>query len=342
MQSLSRVTRASALLACAVAVLVATSASASAPTKALPRGAKVVAKIPIPPETGGIAIGEGAVWTTSWGASRLTRIDPAGNTVAAGITVKPVKPCPPSPDPCGEMAAGNGAVWVGLSTDNAVARVDPQTNSVTAMIPVGPQPGAIATSPGAVWVANAGGPSVSRIDPATNKVLATIRVGPAKARSDRMDVTFGGGAVWATVSELGAVVRIDPATNKVTAKITLSWMTSGQPCGILAAYQSAVWAASAHCPASSGLGTVTRIDARTNKPTKVVTGFKAPIGLAFGFGSIWVADLDSQAIIRINPRSGRIVGRLPVGGKPIRLGVGFGSLWVRDDTGRVLRIKPLG
>jgi YVTN family beta-propeller protein len=240
------------------------------------------------------------------------------------------------------MAAGNGAVWVALTTDNAVARVDPQAGTVTTTIPVGPQPGAIAVSPGAIWVANAGGPSVSRIDPATNKVVATIRVGPTKARSDRMDVTFGGGTVWATLSELGEVVRIDPATNKVTATIKLSWMTSGQPCGILAAHQSAVWAASAHCPASSGFGTVTRIDPHTNKPAKIVTGFKAPIGIAVAFGSVWVADLDAQSIFRINPRSGRIVARLPVGGKPIRLVVGFGSVWVRDDTGRVLRIKPLG
>jgi len=66
----------------------------------------------------------------------------------------------------------------------------------------------------------------------------------------------------------------------------------------------------------------------------------APIGLAAGFGSVWVADLDSKAIDRISPRTGRIVARLPVGGLPVRLAVGFGSVWVRDDTGRVLRIKP--
>jgi streptogramin lyase len=71
-----------------------------------------------------------------------------------------------------------------------------------------------------------------------------------------------------------------------------------------------------------------------------VAGFKTPIGLTLGFGSVWVADLDTKAISRINPRTGRIVARLRVGGLPIRLAVGFGSIWVRDDTGRVLRIKP--
>ena len=84
MKRLNRVTRASAALACAIALVGAVSASASAPSKPLPRGAKVVAKIAIPREGGGIAVGEGAVWTTSWGVSQLTRIDPATNTVTPG------------------------------------------------------------------------------------------------------------------------------------------------------------------------------------------------------------------------------------------------------------------
>jgi hypothetical protein len=127
----------------------------------------------------------------------------------------------------------------------------------------------------------------------------------------------------------------------VTATIKWSWQL-GQPCGFLAADEGAVWAAGAHCPSSSGYGVVTRIDARTNKPTKVVKGFKAPIGLGLAFGSVWVADLDSKAVDRINPRTGRIVAHLPVGGLPILVEVGFGSVWVRDDTGRVLRIRPQG
>jgi hypothetical protein len=65
-----------------------------------------------------------------------------------------------------------------------------------------------------------------------------------------------------------------------------------------------------------------------------------PIGLALGLGSLWVAELDSKVIDRVNPRTARIVGRLRVGGYPVHLGVGFGSVWARDDTGRVLRIQP--
>jgi len=64
--------------------------------------------------------------------------------------------------------------------------------------------------------------------------------------------------------------------------------------------------------------------------------------LALGFGSLWVDDLDAKAIDRVDPRTGRLVARLHVGGYPVRLAIGFGSIWVRDDLGRVLRINPAG
>jgi hypothetical protein len=96
----------------------------------------------------------------------------------------------------------------------------------------------------------------------------------------------------------------------------LSSRRSGQPCGFLAADERTVWSASAHCDAWSGHGVVTRLDARTNRSTKIVSGLKAPIGLALGFGSLWVDDLDAKAIDRVDPRTGRLVARLHVGGIP--------------------------
>ena len=307
-----------------------------------PRAGKVVAKVSIPAGTGGFAVGEGGVWAVSDTGPVLTRIDPDRNAVAvvASIRLNLDHACPAEPPGCGEAAAGNGAVWVTHVDDNTVSRIDPGTNAVTATIKVGSRPLGIAVSEGAVWVANSGGPSISRIDPATNRVVATIRLGPPSTATDRMTVSAGDGGVWVTMTKLDAVMRIDPTTNDVSATVKLSWLRSGQPCGFISSTESAIWAAGAHCGASSGYGVVTRIDPRKNRVTRIVTGFKAPIGLAVGFGSLWVADLDAKEIDRVNPRTGRIVARLRVGGLPIRLGIGFGSVWVRDDSGRVLRIRP--
>jgi virginiamycin B lyase len=199
-------------------------------------------------------------------------------------------------------------------------------------VPVGPQPEGITATPGAIWVVNKGGPSISRIDPATNQVVATIPIGaPGTCCSGHMAVTAGAEAVWASLPDVDTVVRIDPATNAVGARIQLP----GPPCAFLAADDRAVFAAGGRCST-----TVLRIDPNTNRRGRAVTGVTTPIGLAVGFGSLWVADLDSKVIDRVNERTGRIVGRLRVGGYPVRLAIGFGSVWVRDDTGRVLRITP--
>lgn len=326
----------SASIVCAIGIGAVSSESVFARGDGLPHAGKVVARIPIPQGSGGLAVGEGAVWAMSDAASTLTRIDPAGKTVVARIEVKRSKPCPPYF--CGGAAAADGAVWVSLLPDDTVARIDPQTNSVTATIPVGPQPDGIAVSQGAIWVANAGDPSLSRIDPATNTVVATIRVGSTPASTEglaHMEVTAGGGAVWVALPNLHTIVRVDPATNTVAKRIHLS-ASFGQLCGFLAADARAVWAAGGNC----GLSFVTRIDPRTNKPSGRVSGETSPVGLALGFGSLWVADLEAKAIDRVNPRTARVIGRLRVGGYPVGIATGFGSVWLRDDRGRVLRIRP--
>jgi virginiamycin B lyase len=320
------------LVGASIVAAVAAFATAVGVVAATANGGKVVARIPIPENSGGFAVGEGAVWSTSDAVSVLTKIDPARNTVVATTKLPLHNPCPELPGSCGEAVAANGAVWLARVSDNVVLRIDPTTGAVVATVAVGPQPEGITATPGAIWVVNKGGPSVSRIDPATNQVVATIPIGPPGACcSDHMAVAAGAGAVWASVPGLDMIVRIDPATNAVAARIRLH----GQPCASLAAGNRGVWSAGGHCA-----GTVQRIDPKTNRGGRSVGGLAAPIGLAVGFGSLWIADLDSKAIDRVNERTGRIVGRLRVGGYPVRLGIGFGSVWVRDDTGRVLRIKP--
>jgi YVTN family beta-propeller protein len=292
----------------------------------------VVAGIGIPPNSGALAVGEGAVWVTSDAVPILLRINPQTNTVDARLRIESKNVCSELPGSCGEAAAGNGALWIARLADDSVLRIDPQNNSLVATVPVGPQPEGIATTPGAIWVVNKGGPTVSRIDPATNTVVATVRIGPAQACcSDHMSLTAAAGAVWVTLPSTDSIVRIDAATNRVVARVHLPH----QPCAFVTAGERAVWAAGGHCASS-----VQRVNGQTNRPTGEVDGTVTPVGLAVGFGSLWAADLDAREVVRIDPQTDRVIGRLRLRGLPVRLAVGFGSLWVRDDTGRVLRIKP--
>jgi YVTN family beta-propeller protein len=308
------------------AVIASSRPTAAAGGSKLPPGGKVVARIPLgrgaPPPLGGgaFAVGEGAVWAMSDASTTLMRIDPATNAVVAKIKTSPPE----------SAAAGAGAVWLSYPSENVVRRIDPRTNKVTATIRVGPQPTGIAVAPGAVWVATAGGPSIARIDPATNRVLATVRVGPkAACCSEHMGLTTGPRVVWAAVPNANQMVRVDPVTKSVVATVKLP-----SPCGFLVADPLGVWFAGGGCA-----DVVAHVDAHTNKVTSRVYEPHA-VGLGLFNGSVWAAVLDTANVDRIDPRTGRVVARLHVGGVPVRLAVGFGSIWVSDDTGRVLRIQP--
>jgi virginiamycin B lyase len=289
--------------------------------RALPRGGKVVAEIAVPPDGGAFTAGEGAVWAVSDATSTLMRIDPATNRIVKEIKIAPG----------GDAAAGDGAVWLSNPNEDTVSRIDPRTNTVSATIHVGRRPAGVAVSPDAVWVANAYVPSVSRIDPATDRVVATIRVGPAAVCcADHMGLIAAAGSVWVAVPMGNRIVRIDPATNEVTQTVKLPY----SPCAYMAAVGRAVWSAGGICA-----DLVARIDPREKRLT--ARQYEPhPVGLAFAFGRIWVAALDSGNVDQINPRTGRVVARLPVGGTVVRLAVGFGSIWINDDKGRVARIEP--
>jgi putative pyrroloquinoline-quinone binding quinoprotein len=73
------------------------------------------------------------------------------------------------------------------------------------------------------------------------------------------------------------------------------------------------------------------------------------LGATFGaFGSVWMADTTRDELLRVDPDSRRVVGRLPVAGE-LALGVGDGSLWALQEgrarggfglSGPLLRIDP--
>ena len=106
------------------------------------------------------------------------------------------------------------------------------------------------------------------------------------------------------------------------------------PGAFLVGGDSGLWVTGGACADA-----VARIDPRARRLASKLYE-PHPVGLALAFGSAWVAVLDSANVDQIDPRTGRLVARLHVGGKPIRLAVGFGSVWVNDDNGSVLRIQP--
>lgn len=98
--------------------------------------------------------------------------------------------------------------------------------------------------------------------------------------------------------------------------------------------------------------TLRRVDPRTLRlagaPVRVGTfGSTAPFlggnarrsPMVAAFGSAWVADAGSGAILRVSPGRG-VVARIPIAGGPRDVAVGPGGLWVVSAGRALLRIDP--
>jgi YVTN family beta-propeller protein len=85
---------------------------------------------------------------------------------------------------------------------------------------------------------------------------------------------------------------------------------------------------------------VLRIDARSGRARRfLVGGF--PVGVATGFGSVWVAERDGDNVRRIDPVTGRTHQVIAVGHVPSDVAVGRDSVWVTNHCdGTVSRIDP--
>jgi peptide/nickel transport system substrate-binding protein len=67
----------------------------------------------------------------------------------------------------------------------------------------------------------------------------------------------------------------------------------------------------------------------------------SPAAVAFGAGSVWVADPGRQIVERIDPASGAVADRIAVGGEPGSIVWGGGAVWVASTLGgSIKRIDP--
>ena len=76
------------------------------------------------------------------------------------------------------------------------------------------------------------------------------------------------------------------------------------------------------------------------KPTASIDIGGIPRDVAFGFGSVWVADAGTGSLIRVDTATNAIVARIAVGGARA-VAAGAGAVWTANPAeDRVLRIDP--
>jgi class 3 adenylate cyclase/streptogramin lyase len=178
--------------------------------------------------------------------------------------------------------------------------------------------------------------SVAVIDPDTNDVVEAVEVGTSPS-----NVVIGEGAVWVLNGEDRTLSRIDPR-----AMDARTIGTGTTPTG-LAVGAGFVWLVSG-CPDI----TVFRLDPGSNHvelltklPSDCVAGAPSPSSIAYGADSLWVTNIDADAVWRIDAVKAKLEVTIPLppglsgasAGEGIA--VGEGAVWVnRKDA--VVRVDP--
>jgi DNA-binding beta-propeller fold protein YncE len=195
----------------------------------------------------------------------------------------------------------------------------PRLARVTARVRLRHGPTSLGFGSGGLWVTRDDG-RLSFVDPRSNQVKRTTRTGRFP-----VGVAFAGDAVWIANSEDDTVSRFDARTGRRAQTVRV-----GDAPSDLAVGARAVWVA-------NGLDdTVTRLDARTGRVQAVLHVGEPPLGvrtIAAGPDGVWVTGRD--VLVRIDPRSNRIVGRLALD-SPSGPALTHDGLWIASEDGRTV------
>jgi streptogramin lyase len=218
---------------------------------------------------------------------------------------------PTGPAPCG-IAARAGSLWVGVYEAGALLRLD-ERGRREARVRVGAWPCRVAVGRAALWVTRDRAGEVVRIALGSG-TRKQVRVGPGA-----FDVLLAVGSAWATSFDAGTVSRIDPATTRSTRVYEVGPNPAGlAPCGGL------IWVGHGRDATS-----LSSIDPDTHLIRRVPVRAEGPGWPRCVRGTLWVTTADS--VLRLDPRTGRVLSKLRIGGTPADAALGPDDLvWVTD------------
>src|SRR5688572_18055217 len=245
------------------------------------------------------------------------------------VTVTPIRVDSP-----GGVAIGTDGLWVTSYERDRVSRIDTESGAVGESIPVGEGPAAVAVGDGAVWVVNNDVGTVSKVDIERGEVVGN----PIKivSTTDGDSIAAGDGRVWVVRPDRGWVVPIDAASGRGGRRIAPPDGTAEE----LAYGEGGLWVL-------GDSGTVTRVDPASGESGEPVRVGRPPPPdtdvfrgeIAVGEGAVWVAALDDETVVRVDPGSGRVVKTIRFrDGIEGELAAGGGAVWAVDGSGRLLGV----
>jgi DNA-binding SARP family transcriptional activator len=173
--------------------------------------------------------------------------------------------------------------------------------------------------------------SVVVVDPATNTVVANRRIGGWP-----IGVTKGGDYVWAANTGDDTVSRIDPVR-----RLVLDSFFATTPLAVVW-WDDVIWIANGNSYDSAnppGGGTIERYDVENQELTQ--TRIAPPVDNLLTYVTaaregVWVGDPSGSRVLRLDPRTGRILSEVPLVVQVTGMAVGHGSVWVSDAVNDVV------
>ncbi|HYI66602.1 MAG TPA: hypothetical protein VEW95_06760 [Candidatus Limnocylindrales bacterium] len=191
----------------------------------------------------------------------------------------------------------------------------------------------VAVSEDAIWVVSHRGGIVSRIDPATNEVVAAIESQILPSCIPNACVGLGGVAtagqhVWFFNGYLESFPRIDASSNELIGSKGGATRFEG-----LLGADGLMWSGKAGGDGAVGM------DPASGEVSVTVTEGGGLYPAGFASGSVWFVGDDCQELLRVDPASGAVQGRIAIEtclGDVVDAG---GEVWAGTVNG-ILRIDP--
>jgi DNA-binding beta-propeller fold protein YncE len=139
-----------------------------------------------------------------------------------------------------------------------------------------------------------------------------------------MTLALDGDSAWIACKEQSRVIRVATSTGRTTRSVRLR-----APAIAVAAGAGAVWALDAS-PTLYRIGRTGAVVARVALPVS------AAYNIWIGGGSVWVADDQGAQVVRVSPRTNRVVATVRVGDGPASMAFAGRTAWVIDHRDRTI------
>ncbi|MFP5353068.1 MAG: hypothetical protein ACLGIB_10975 [Actinomycetota bacterium] len=219
------------------------------------------------------------------------------------------------------VAAIAGGVLVLSLTGDAKPRLEMTVETFE----VGDSPQDLDVFDSVVWVVNGGDQTAQRIStiPMETEPDRPVRLGTLPGQ-----VAIADDAIWIGAIEGDEITRIGPdGPRSVRVGRTPQSVTVGP---------DAIWVA------SFDDGSLWRISPEGQPaPEEFPLEGAFPSALATGFGSVWITDVVSNNVLRVDEATGEVTDEIPVGDSPTAIAVGEGGVWVANyNDATVTHIDP--